>query len=296
MRKRGTEGATRLVVLILLFLPLSVPSCCGYRPAGKAPGAAKTGVRHRLRLATTTSAVNSGILDHLLPAFEKRLNVKVDVLPVGSGKAFRLAEQGDVDLVLVHAPAAEDEFLAGGFGVNRRVVMYNDFVIAGPGSDPAGVRSAGSAADAMSGIAAAGAAFVSRGDDSGTHRKEKELWESAGVNPEGGWYIDAGRGMGAVLMMASEKEAYTLTDRGTFLSMKGKLELDVLFEGDPALDNPYSVIAVNPARCPDCNYMGAMTLIAWLTSPEAQKMIADFNVAGARLFHPVSTPETPPGR
>jgi tungstate transport system substrate-binding protein len=262
----------RLVALVLLLLP-----------------AAAAGAEH-LRLATTTSTENTGLLRAILPPFEQRQGVKVDVIAVGSGKAMKLGENGDVDVVLSHAPALEDAFVSAGFGVNRRDVMYNDFVIVGPSADPAGVRAATSASDALKRIAAAAATFVSRGDESGTHEKEKELWKSAGVAPQGSWYVSAGQGMGQVLQIADEKRAYTLSDRGTYLTYAAKGDLVILNQGDRALFNPYTIIAVNPARFPRARYLDAMALIAWMTSPEGQRSIAEFTVGGQMLFHPTAVP------
>jgi tungstate transport system substrate-binding protein len=176
----------------------------------------------RLKLATTTSTVDTGLLDSILPPFETMFNVKVNVISVGSGKAIKLAENGDVDVILVHDPTAEEKFVRDGYGVNRRAVMYNDFVIVGLASDPAGIAGKKDAVEAMRAIAHAGAPFVSRGDDSGTHAKEKQLWQEAGLSPRGTWYMEAGQGMGATLIMASEKGAYCLTDRATYVSFKGK--------------------------------------------------------------------------
>lgn len=244
----------------------------------------------RLRLSTTTSTENSGLLKVLLPPFEKRFSVKVDVIPVGSGKALKLAENGDVDVVLSHAPELEESFVKAGFGVNRRDVMYNDFVITGPSDDPAGIRGAANAAEALGKIAAAKATFVSRGDESGTHQKEKALWKEARVTPEGGWYVSAGQGMGEVLMMANERRAYTLADRGTYTAFKQREQLVILVEGDPALFNPYTAIAVNPARHAHTKYIEAMELIAWLTSREGQKLIAGFRQGEEQLFHPTAVP------
>ncbi len=240
----------------------------------------------RLRLATTTSTDNSGLLGALVPPFEERFGIKVDVIAVGTGKALALGENGDVDVVLVHAPEAELRFVEKGFGVNRRKVMHNDFVIVGPASDPAGVKGMRSAADALARIASSGASFVSRGDQSGTHIKEQQLWSQAGLTPRGRWYKEAGQGMGAVLTMAADMGAYTLTDRGTYLSMKEKLRLPVLVEGDPVLFNPYGVIAVNPDRYRGVNYFGAMLFIAWITSPEGQGIVDGFRRYGERLFTP----------
>jgi len=244
----------------------------------------------RLKLSTTTSTENSGLLYELLPPFEKRFNIKVDIIAVGSGKAIKLGENGDADVVLVHERDLEDKFVAEGYGVNRRDVMHNDFVIIGPTADPSGIRKAKTAAEAFKLIAKKRATFVSRGDKSGTHSKELSLWSKAGVKPTRSWYMESGMGMGEVLIMAYEKGAYTLTDRGTYLAFQkgGKINLPILFEGDPTLFNPYGIIAVNPARHPSVNYIMAMALIGWLTSQEGQRIIADFGKGkyGAPLFYP----------
>ncbi len=245
----------------------------------------------RIRLATTTSTDNSGLLAVLLPPFEQKYDVKVDVIAVGTGKALKLGENGDVDVVLVHAPEAEKEFVDKGYGINRRDVMYNDFVLVGPRDNPARVKKNSTAAEAFKTIALAKAPFVSRGDDSGTNKKEKKIWELAGVEPEGKWYMEAGQGMGAVLQIADEKRAYTLTDRGTWLAYAGKLDLAILLEGDPELFNPYGIIAVNPGVYPYVNYTGAMQLIDWITSPEGQKIIGDFKKNGQALFVPSAKPQ-----
>lgn len=251
--------------------------------------------QERLKLSTTTSTENSGLLHVLLPPFEKMFDVKVDVIPVGTGKALKLAENGDVDVTLVHARSLEDRFVAEGYGVNRRDVMYNDFVIIGPESDPAGIKNAQSAAEAFRLIAGKKAVFVSRGDRSGTNVKELKIWEDAGVTPSGKWYLEAGKGMGDVLIMADEKRAYTLTDRGTYMAFIGekKISSPVLFEGDTALFNPYGIIAVNPARHPHVNYVKAMALIGWVTSQDGQKIIKEFGKEkfGQPLFIPVAVPD-----
>jgi len=240
----------------------------------------------RLRLATTTSTDNSGLLNVLLPPFEERCNVKVDVIAVGTGKALALGRNGDVDIVLVHAREAEDEFVKAGRGVNRRDVMYNDFLIAGPQEDPAGIGGMTDAGEALAKIAAAESPFVSRGDDSGTHKKEMLLWKGAGTVPAGRWYMETGQGMGATLQVAAEKRGYVLVDRGTYIAYKEKAGLDVLCEGDPLLHNPYGIIAVNPARHSHARYMEAMMLIAWVTSPQGQQIVEDFKKDGKPLFHP----------
>lgn len=243
-----------------------------------------------LRLSTTTSTEQSGLLGVLLPSFEPRFHVKVDVVAVGSGKALKLAENGDVDVVLSHAPELEDAFMKAGFGVNRRDVMYNDFILVGPADDPAHLREAPSAREALARLAAAKATFISRGDESGTHQKEKELWKAAGVTPSGEWYVSAGQGMGPVLQMATERHAYALSDRGTYLTYKERAELPILSAGDPALFNPYTIMAVNPARYREAKYIEAMQLIAWVTSPEGQRVIGGFTQAGEILFHPTAVP------
>ena len=240
----------------------------------------------RIRMATTTSTDNSGLLEVILPPFEKMCNVTVDIIAVGTGKAIKLGEKGDVDLILVHAPDAEKKFVKEGYGVNRRSVMHNDFVILGPANDPAKIKGKINAHKAFEKITQTKSLFISRGDDSGTHKKEKSIWKKVGVMPKGKWYLEAGQGMGTVLQMAHEKMAYTLSDRGTYLAYKTKIDLVVISEGDPDLHNPYGVIAVNPAKHLHVKYIKAMALIGWLTSPECQNMIAGFKKGGEVLFHP----------
>ena len=285
----------RLVAASSVFLLAAGLACSsGDAPDERASGGkarAKQSVWRRLRLATTTSTDNSGLLDVLLPPFEEAHNVKVDVIAVGTGKALKLGENGDVDVVMVHARQAEDSFVANGFGVDRRDLMHNDFVIVGPEGDPAGLNNGTSAAEAFKLLAGAKADFVSRGDDSGTHKKEKTLWKAARVAPKGRWYAEVGQGMGAVLRMADERQAYTLTDLGTFLAYAGKIDLTIVFEGDKALANPYGVIAVNPKRHPEVNYELAKTLITYLTNPDGQRIIASFRRNGKQLFWPDAVPQ-----
>jgi tungstate transport system substrate-binding protein len=252
-------------------------------------GSAAVAQEH-LRLATTTSTDQSGLLQVVLPPFERQFHLKVDVIAVGSGKALKLAENGDVDVVLSHAPELEETFVKAGFGVNRRDVMYNDFIIVGPPNDPAQLQSAATAADAFKKMAAAAATFISRGDESGTHQKEKELWKTAGLTPSGAWYVSAGQGMGETLLMADERRAYTLADRGTFLTYKQRGDLVIVSQGDPLFFNPYTITAVNPARYPNVKYIGAMQLIAWMTSPDGQHVIGSFTQGGEVLFHPTAVP------
>lgn len=241
-----------------------------------------------LRLATTTSTENAGLLQAILPVFEKDTGYEVHVIAVGTGKALRMGRDGDVDLVLVHAPPTEKQFVNNGYGVNRRQVMYNDFVIVGPKNDPANIKGMQDPVRALTTIAQHKARFVSRGDDSGTHKKERHLWHVAGITPQGTWYRQTGQGMGRVLQMSGELNAYTLTDRATWLAMRDKLPLAILAEGDPRLYNPYGIIAVNPARYPDANYAGAMALIHWITAKQGQQLIGQYRVQGEPLFTPMA--------
>ena len=255
-----------------------------------------------LRLATTTSTADSGLLEAILPAFETKYNARVEFVAAGSGKALELARQGDADVVLVHSRAAEDRFMADGFGTTRYDVMYNDFVIVGPEDDPAGIASASDAAQAFIRIAEAEATFVSRGDDSGTHLKEKAIWSAAGLepSPDSGWYRSIGQGMGETLQMANESLGYTLADRGTYSSISVDLAgLTVLFGGssvaenpDTRLYNPYGVIPVTPEKVPGVNNKLAEDFAAWLISPETQAQIGEFGVDtyGQPLFNPNRAP------
>lgn len=242
-----------------------------------------------LRLATTTSTENSGLLSVLLPAFERDSGYRVHVIAVGTGKALRMGRDGDVDVMLVHAPAAEEQFVRDGHGLARHSIMYNDFVIVGPVNDPAGIATS-TLGDSLRSIAGGKNTFISRGDNSGTHKKELQLWEAAGLPPEGRWYREVGQGMSKVLLMASELQAYTLTDRGTWLALREKLELKLLVAGDERLFNPYGMIAVNPKHYPDTNHQGANALIEWMISPKIQKLIEGFTVDGEPLFKPLHLP------
>ncbi len=240
----------------------------------------------RLRMSTTTSTESSGLLKVLLPPFEKANNCKVDVIAVGTGKALKLGANGDVDVVFVHARKAEDKFVADGDGVYRKDVMHNDFVILGPKGDPAGLKEAKTVQDAFKKLAEKKAEFVSRGDDSGTHKKEKSLWKAVDIKPEGKWYVEAGQGMGAVLQMADNKQAYTMADRGTFIAYEDKIDLVIVFEGDKALYNPYGIIAVNPEKHEGVNFDLAKKFIDYVTGPEGQKIIGDYKKKGKQLFFP----------
>jgi tungstate transport system substrate-binding protein len=243
--------------------------------------------KNTIRLATTTSTANTGLLDYLLPKFEAKCACKVHVIAVGTGKALKLGEDGNVDVVMVHARPAEDAFVTAGHGVDRKDVMYNDFVLIGPNNDPAKIKGQKDVLAAMKNIAGTKWKFVSRGDDSGTDQMERGYWKELGINPAGQrWYYAAGQGMGEVLMMSGEMRAYTLTDRGTYIAYRDRIGLPILMQGDPRMFNPYGIIAVNPKKYPSVNYKGAKELTEWLTSPEGQNLIDDFKVDGEQLFVP----------
>jgi tungstate transport system substrate-binding protein len=250
-----------------------------------------------LVIASTTSTQNSGLFDILIPAYEKATSygVTVEVIAVGTGKAMRIAKQGEADLLFVHDPYREEKFVAEGYGVNRRQVMHNDFIILGPKNDPARIRGHQSAIDAFELIGEKGAPFVSRGDDSGTNAKELDIWDDAGVNPKGkGWYFETGAKMGDTLLMADKKKAYTLSDRGTFLNYESRIALKVLMDGDMILRNQYSVIAVNPAKYPEVRYREAMDFIAFVTAAEGQRIIAGYKKHNVSLFMPDAVPVQAP--
>ncbi len=237
-------------------------------------------------LATTTSTYDSGLLDYLLPAFTEQTGIEVRVISVGTGQALELGRRGDADVLLVHSPADEKRFVTDGFGVARHCVMYNDFVILGPSPDPAGISNT-TAAEALSFIAKSDSTFISRGDDSGTHKKELLLWTNAGVEDKGVGYIESGTGMGLTLLTAGEKQAYTLSDRATFVSMKDRLDLAILVSGDTLLLNPYAAIAVNPVKNPGVNSRGAEAFVQWITGADAQRLIGEYRKKGERLFTPL---------
>ncbi len=237
-----------------------------------------------LRMAVTTSFYNSGLSEVLLPEIKADTGLEVELIVVGTGQALRLGEAGDVDAILVHARAAEEAFLAAGYGTHRREIMYNDFVFVGPTADPAHVANAQTAAAALQAIATAKAPFVSRGDDSGTHKKELSLWDAAETTPEGAWYRAAGAGMGATLNVASGMNAYTFTDRASWLNFGNKGDLALLFAGDPALFNQYAYIPVNPTRWPHVKAAQAEALEAWLTSDKAASLINGYTINGEHLF------------
>ena len=239
-----------------------------------------------IRLSTTTSTENSGLLKAILPVFEKKHGARVHVISVGTGKALELGKNGDVDVVLVHARAAEDKFVADGHGVNRRDVMYNDFILVGALEDPLGLRGSRDVVAAFRKLGEGQTKFISRGDNSGTDQMEKSYWKEAGVAPKGAWFVSAGLGMGEVLTMAGEMKAYTLSDRATYGAYRAKTGLDILVQGDAKMFNPYGIIAVSPKKYPDINHDGAMKLIDWIVSKEGQELIAGFKVNGEQLFFP----------
>ncbi len=246
-----------------------------------------------LVIASTTSIQNSGLFNILIPAYEKATpyGIKIEIIAVGTGKALRIAKRGEADMLFVHDPFREEKFIAEGYGVNRRIVMHNDFVVVGPAKDPAGAKKAKTAVEAFEEIAENGFAFISRGDDSGTNIRELDIWEDAGINPKGkGWYFEAVANMADTLLMAGQKEAYTITDIGTFLKYEPKLRLKILFRGDPILRNNYSVIAVNPEKFPKVKYRESMDFMAFVTSTEGQRLIANCKMHRVNLFYPDAVP------
>jgi len=262
-----------LTALVLLIVPVSAEA---QRPP--------------VILSTTTSTQDSGLLDVLVPLFERQTGYSIKTIAVGTGQALALAGRGEADVVLAHAPALEKKYIADGKMLNRRLVMYNDFVIIGPAEDPAKIKGMTKAADAMKAIASTGSRFVSRGDNSGTHNLEKELWKLAGVEPQTGWYIESGQGMGATLGIADDRRAYTLTDRGTYLAFQKRVRLPILLEGDRPLLNLYSVMEINPANGPKVNAAGGKAFADFMVSADVQRVIKTFGVDkyGQPLFVPVA--------
>lgn len=287
-------------LLVLLFLAISSVFFIGCEASNKediskenkiqATSAEDNTENKTLILATTTSTENSGLLDFILPDFEKNTGIKVKVVAVGTGQALTMGKDGEADVLLVHAKASEEEFVKEGHGTKRNDVMYNDFVLVGPKDDPAKLKELSSKdiANALKLIKDGGYTFISRGDDSGTHKKELELWKLNNISPEGNWYVSTGQGMGATLQIASEKLGYTLTDRATYLSMKENLELEVIVEGDNKLFNQYGVIPVNPNKNDKINSDGANKFVQWILSEETQKLISEFgkDKFGQSLFIP----------
>ncbi len=239
-----------------------------------------------ITIASTTSTQNSGLYDYLLPIFTATTGIEVRVVAVGTGQALKIAQNGDADALLVHHRPSEDAFLAMGYGIERRDVMYNDFIIVGPKADPAGVSNQENAINGLEAIAQHASLFISRGDESGTHKRESEMWALAGISPNGDWYREIGAGMGAALNMASSVDAYTISDRGTWLSFNNKGTLEMLLAGDAALFNPYGIILVNPQKHPHVKIDLARTFSDWIVSDEAQKIIGAFTIQNMQLFCP----------
>lgn len=286
MMKRFSMIYPFFLALVLMLLSAcspqsSQPSSATPTPESTPPATASKEAKE-IVLATTTSTQDSGLLDSLLPVFEQKTGIKVKVVAVGTGQAIKLGEDGNADVLLVHARKSEDEFMEKGWGINGYDVMYNQFYIVGPSDDPAGLKQAKTAKEAMEKIAASKSSFVSRGDDSGTDKKEKSIWKEAGITPEGSWYLSSGQGMGETLQMADEKKAYTLTDEATFLSRK--LGLQIVMQGDKSLLNPYGIIQVKSSSKQE----EGMQLIQFFTGEEGQKLIGEFGQAtyGKGLFVP----------
>ena len=270
---------TRAAALLLASIAALGVAACGDDDSGQSDAGSDKG---QMILATTTSTQDSGLLDELVPRFEDESGCSVKTIAVGSGEALELGEKGNADVLLVHSPEAEQEYMQGGHGVNRRAVMHNDFIVVGPGDDPAGIKGTDSAAEAFTRIAKAEAPFASRADESGTNTKELSLWEAAGIEPKGSWYIETGQGMGETLTIADQKQAYTLSDRGTFLATDN-LDLDLLVEGGKDLLNPYHVIVV---KAEGVNRACAQEFSDWIISPKTQLEIGGFGMAkyGEPLF------------
>ena len=311
MKYRSIQLFLSLVVILLLaltacgtttprapvatILPTSVPpTSIPSTPTPKVEPEATKPANPSMILATTTSTQDSGLLDVLVPDFEAKTGFSVKVVAVGSGAALTMGQQGNADVLLVHSPAAEKTFMEGGFGTDRRLVMHNDFILVGPSSDPAGIKTAATALDAFQKIATASAQFISRGDKSGTNAMELSLWKSAKLDPAGinaPWYIQSGQGMGATLTIASQKSAYTLSDRATYLANKANLSLEILYQGDNALMNVYHVIIVNHEKWPNTNLDGATAFANYMVSPETQTLIGGYGLEkyGQQLFIPDAT-------
>lgn len=282
-----TRTAVRAAAIAAILAIVTIPAFArGGKEQAPAQPAMPSPVNPRLRLATTTSTENSGLLSYILPMFSADTGYNVEVVAVGTGAAMKLGENADADVLLVHARALEDAYMKAGHGGERRDVMYNDFVIVGPKSDPAGLKGSANAAAAFAKIAAATAPFVSRGDKSGTNVKELDIWKAAGIAPSGAWYKEAGQGMEQCIIMADGVQGYTLSDRATWAAVKDKTSLDISCEGDPSLFNPYGVITVNPAKHPAINAIGAKAFLEWLTSPKGQKAIESFKIGGQTMFFP----------
>ncbi|HZJ02241.1 MAG TPA: substrate-binding domain-containing protein [Thermoleophilia bacterium] len=291
MQRKRLRWSALLMVLVALMMLVVLAGCDDGDGTEASQDSIASSGSGDIILASTTSTQDSGLFDEMLPAFENAYpGYTVKVIAVGTGEALELGRNKDADVLLVHAPASEEEFVAEGYGTERREVMYNDFIIVGPASDPAGISGMEDASAALAQIAEAEADFISRGDDSGTHKKELSLWERAGIEPSGDWYQEVGQGMGEVLRIASESDAYTMVDRATYLALMDTLELDILVEGDDALFNQYGVIPVTDASNPE----GAQAFADWITSSEGQDLIAQFGMErfGQPLFIPNAGQET----
>jgi tungstate transport system substrate-binding protein len=293
MSKKTVSFLMLLVLVVSMLAGCAAPAATEQTAAVPEPtvATAAASAGGRINLATTTSTQDSGLLDYLLPDFTNETGIGVDVVAVGTGQAITLGEDGNTDVLLVHARAREDAFMEAGHGIRREEVMYNDFVIVGPAGDPAGIKGMTAAADAFKQIAGAQATFISRGDESGTHTKELSIWKAAGVERSSEWYVSAGQGMGEVLTMSAELQGYTLSDRATFLARtRAGLDLEVVVEGDQALFNPYGVIAVNPNKGSHIQNELANQFIDWIISVPVQEKIAEFGVVdfGETLFTPNS--------
>ena len=308
---------SRITIAALLLIALALFAACGSdkskattTPSSGGGAAVSTAVATidppivptqasgTLILATTTSTQDSGLLDVLVPKFEKETGYTVQTVAVGSGQAIAQGARGDADVVLVHSPDAEKKMVDAGDGIERKIVMHNDFIIVGPKSDPAALKAAASTGAGMLAISKANTKFISRGDDSGTNALELKLWKAIGVTPKGqNWYEESGQGMGATLQIANQKAAYTISDRGTYLAQKANLDLDVLLQGDKSLLNVYHVIVVNPAKHDKVNVLGARAFAAWMTRPDIQKFIGQFGVEkfGEPLFFPDAGSAEPAG-
>jgi len=273
----------RFAVLLIVSIVLAACST-----ASEAPIQPVAPENPTLILATTTSTQDSGLLDVLVPDFQTRSGYTIQTVAVGSGEAMKMGQLCNADVLLVHSPAAEKDFMSNNYGSDRRLVMHNDFIIVGPSSDPAGIKGMSLSVDAFTKIADTQSPFITRGDESGTNSKELTIWKSANITPAGDWYIESGQGMGATLQIASEKAAYTLTDRATLLANQGGLQLEILVEGDAPLLNIYHVIVVNPTNCPTANNGGAIAFADYVVSPEAQSLIGSFGTEkfGSPLFTP----------
>jgi tungstate transport system substrate-binding protein len=271
-----------LSIILASFFLLGVAAGCGQQKQAAGPEV------KNVILATTTSTQDSGLLDVLIPEFEKKTGYKVKTIAVGTGQALAMGEKGEADVLLVHAPAAEKELVDSGVGINYRLVMHNDFIVLGPPDDPAGIKSAAGTLDAFKKIATTQSTFVSRGDESGTHKKEQSIWTKAGIEPAGKWYQQSGTGMGNTLNIASEKRACTLSDRATYLAQKKNVKLDILYQGDKTLLNIYHVMQVNPEKFDKVNAAGGKAFVEFMVSPQTQKIIGDFGVDkfGEPLFIP----------